>query len=255
MRYSAESDAADRALLPFLRSKGVRKIDVLVVSHADLDHIGGLRSTLKGMQVGQTYTPFDLDAWFEHEGRLLRETSTPPMPKAASPCKYGTGWRSDGIRFDFLWPLGKNSIDIRAGSRERNRYACVLRIQGTHHSIILPGDIGADEERTLVERGLGQTDIVLAAHHGSRHSSAQDFVVAANAEVVIAQAGRWNRYGHPAESVRRRWERHGAQFLDTSVDGAILARSRNAVLTVETERERRARYWSIPSCVPCEDGR
>src|SRR5690606_28606976 len=139
----------------------------------------------------------------------------------ASPCKYGTGWRTDGIRFDFLWPLGKNSIDIRAGTRERNRQACVLRIQGANHSIILPGDIGVDEERTLVDRGLGHTDLVVAAHHGSRHSSAEEFVAASEANYVIAQAGRWNRYGHRAEIVRRRWETYGAQFLDTSIDGAI----------------------------------
>src|SRR5690606_28330315 len=100
---------------------------------------------------------------------------------------------------------------------------------------------------------LGHTDLVVAAHHGSRHSSAEEFVAASEANYVIAQAGRWNRYGHPAEIVRRRWETYGAQFLDTSIDGAIFARSRNAVLTVETERERRPRYWSTPSCVPCAD--
>lgn len=101
-------------------------------------------------------------------------------------------WETDGVRFSFIWPLGEGNIDLDAGTRERNRNACVLRIEGAHHSIILPGDIGADEERSLVRRGLERTDVVLAAHHGSRYSSAQEFIDATRAQHAIAQAARWN---------------------------------------------------------------
>src|SRR5690606_417794 len=254
-RYSADSDATARAVLPFLRAKGVRDIDVLVVSHADLDHVGGLRSMLDGMAVEQAYASFDLPAWLVREGRLLGGRDMPPLPRATSQCRYGVGWRIDGVRFDFLWPLGARSIDLRAGTRERNRNACVLRISGATHSILLPGDIGADEEEALVDRGLGKVDVVVAAHHGSRHSSGPQFVAAVEAQHVIAQAGRWNRYGHPAPTVRDRWEAEGAVFRDTAAHGAILARSRNGVLEVVGERERHPQYWSTSSCTECSDAR
>lgn len=244
VRHSPDADAAQRALLPFLRAKGIRSIDVLVVSHSDLDHVGGLRSVLEAVPVEQAYASFDLSAWLAREGRLLGGRESPPMPNAQGPCVYGAAWRVDEVNFEFLWPLGARSIDLNAGTRERNRNACVLRVRGRHHSIILPGDIGADEEKALVSRGLGKADVVLAAHHGSRHSSAGAFVAAVQAGHAIAQAGRWNRYGHPAAAIRRRWQAHGAEFWDTSRHGAVVAESRGGVLVVRAERERRRRYWS-----------
>ena len=245
LRYSPDTDAAQRTLLPFLRAYGIRGIDVLVVSHADLDHVGGLRSVLEAVPVGQSYASFDLPAWVRRESRLLGRSGSPPMPMALSPCVYGALWRVDDVSFEFLWPPGEGSIDLTAGTRERNRNACVLRVRGRHHSVILPGDIGADEEKALVERGLDASDVVIAAHHGSRHSSAVPFVRAAQAEHVIAQAGRWNRYGHPAEVIRRRWQAEGAAFWDTSRHGAILAESKNGVLAVSAERQRNSRYWAV----------
>jgi len=255
VRYSPDSDAAQRSLLPFLRAKGIRRIDVLVVSHGDLDHVGGLRSLLEALPVEQAYAPFDISGWLAREAQLLGGRELPPLPAVSSPCGHGTSWRADGIGFQFLWPLGSGSIDIHAGTRERNRQSCVLQVKGGHHSIVLPGDIGIEEESALVERGLGQADVVLAAHHGSRHSSAPAFVSALEAQHAIAQAGRWNRYGHPAAMIRRRWQAHGAEFWDTGRQGAILARSLGGVLTVHAERERRPRYWSAPSCTDCKDAR
>src|SRR5690606_11086792 len=105
-------------------------------------------------------------------------------------------------------------------------------------------DIGADEEKAVVSRGLGKADVVLAAHHGSRHSSAGAFVAAVQAGHAIAHAGRWNGCGHPAAAIRRRWQAHGAEFWDTSRHGAVVAESRGGVLVVRAERERRRRYWS-----------
>lgn len=246
VRYSPDADAAQRSLLPFLRAKGIRKIDVLIVSHADLDHVGGLRSVLETLPVEQSYAPFDLSAWLKRETRLLGRRDQPLLPYALTACRHGTTWRVDGVSFEFLWPLGAGNIDLQAGTRERNSQACVLRIRGEHHSVLLPGDIGVAEEDALVSRGLSETDIVLAAHHGSRFSSGQTFVTALKAQHVIAQAGRWNRYGHPASAVRRRWQSAGADFWDTGVDGAILAYSKKGRLHVMAERERQPRYWSDP---------
>lgn len=247
VRYSPDADAAQRILLPFLKARGMGKVDALVVSHSDLDHVGGLRSVLETLAVEQIYTPFDLESWLAHEARLLGTRDLPPMPRVASPCRHGVSWQVDGVRFQFLWPLGGGNIDIDAGSRERNSQSCVLRVRGKHHSVLLPGDITAAEEESLVGRGLGSADVVLAAHHGSKYSSARNFVSALQAQHAIAQAGRWNRYGHPASVIRRRWQAQGADFWETGRDGAVVVRSVGGELTVDAEREVRARYWAAPS--------
>jgi len=259
-RYSADADAAQRAILPFLRSQGIRHVDVLVVSHGDMDHVGGLRSLLEGVPVEQAYAPFDIPAWLERESRVMasRGSAVParsdrsrdssvlpfPLPRTHDSCVYGSGWQADRVRFDFLWPLEAGHIDLSSGSRDRNRLSCVLRIKGAHHSVLLPGDIGAGEEAALVARGLGHADVVLAAHHGSRYSSSRELVAVSRAQHAIAQAARWNRYGHPAAPVRRRWQASGAAFWETGRHGALVARSQGGVLTVQAERDRRPRYWS-----------
>lgn len=244
VRYSPDADAAQRNLLPFLKAKGLQHIDVLVISHADLDHVGGLRSVLEAVPVQQSFANFDVHAWLKKEARLLGVRELPPLPRTMSECGHGLTWKVDGVRFEFIWPLGEGNIDLDAGTRERNRNACVLRIQGGAHSVLLPGDIGADEETSLVARGLPPTDIVLAAHHGSRFSSGQGFVEAVRAEHAIAQAGRWNRYGHPASQIERRWLSSGASFWNTGLDGAVIAYSRKGKLVVAAERELRPRYWA-----------
>lgn len=249
-RYAIDADAVQRVVLPYLRSQGVRRVDVLVVSHGDMDHVGGLRSLLEGLPVEQAYSSFPIEPWLQRESRVMAERQEDPiedgytLPHARVPCAYGATWRSDEVAFQFLWPLEDHHIDLQAGSRERNRRSCVLRIIGAHHSIILPGDIGAEEEASLVARGLGESDVVLAAHHGSRHSSGREFVVALQARHVIAQAARWNRYGHPAEAVRSRWRADGAEFWETGLHGAVSVRSAAGTLSIETRRQEKPRYWS-----------
>lgn len=265
-RYSPDADAAQRVVVPFLRSRGLHRVDMLVVSHGDMDHVGGTRSLLDALPVQQAYASFDLEAWLVHETRTLVQRapavgrqqltdagssgpgtsviSQPPLPRAVNACAYSDLGVADGVKFQFLWPLESGHLDLRAGSRDRNRRSCVLRVQGAHHAVLLPGDIGADEEHALVERGLYGADVVLAAHHGSRHSSAQAFVTTLQAQHAVAQAARWNRYGHPAAAVRRRWQAHGASFWETGRHGAVTVRSQGGELSVHAERLRRPRYWS-----------
>src|SRR5690606_24427127 len=110
-------------------------------------------------------------------------------------------------------------------------------------SALLPGDISAAQERTLVDRGLGAIDVIVAAHHGSKTSSSVAFVNEVGAQHVIAQVGTWNRYGHPAQAVELRWKRSGATFWRTDLHGAISLQSRIKELRAESERSSSPRYW------------
>lgn len=247
VRYSPDSDAAARIVLPLLRAKGVKALDVLVVSHADIDHAGGLRSILAARAVGQSYSSFDVVAYSRREAALLgAPEDLPPMPQALSRCHHGAAWTVDGVAFEFVWPL-EPSAPPGAGdaSRQRNAQSCVLRLRGAHHSALLTGDIAVPQENELVRRGLGPVDVVAAAHHGSRSSSGDAFVAHVAASHVIAQAGRWNRYGHPHPAVQRRWQRAGAQFWRTDLHGAVTVRSRIDGLHVEAHRQARRRHWSV----------
>jgi competence protein ComEC len=243
LRRSAVSDDGGRVIWPFLRSLGIKRLDVLVVSHEDIDHAGGARSLLRSLPVEQSYSAFNLQHYLERESRLLGEADPVPAPRAMTPCEYGRTWDVDGVSFAFLWPLASDGAPRRRDSKQRNDQACVLRIQGWFHSALLPADIGKGPESRLVERGLGAVDVVVAAHHGSRYSSGPGFVGAVQAGHVIAQVGLWNRYGHPGASVEQRWRDSGAVFWRTDLHGAIEVRSRANGLFAEAVRRRDRRYW------------
>ncbi|MEO6986481.1 MAG: DNA internalization-related competence protein ComEC/Rec2 [Paralcaligenes sp.] len=245
LRSSPASDEGARTIWPFLQSIGVRKLDVLVVSHADIDHAGGASSLLEAVQVEQSYSSFDLVNHLRREARLLgRPQSLPVLPRAVSECIAGQAWAIDGVDFQFLWPSPLPKSGRSGKAAKPNDRACVLLVRGRDHSLLLTSDIGVVQEMSLLRRGLGQVDVVLAAHHGSRYSSSLDFVQTVQAGHVLAQAGLWNRYGHPGPGVVQRWEQAGAKFWRTDQHGAISVRSRPNGLQVHGAREYDRRYWA-----------
>jgi competence protein ComEC len=244
LRTGPDSDEGARTVWPFMQAQGIKKLDVIVVSHADIDHAGGMRSLLSSVRVEQSYSSFDLPAYLRREaGMLGKRGDLPVLPRAISACQSGTAWRIDGVSFEFLWPMARGAAGAFAQRRERNGQACVLLVRGLYHSALLTSDIGAAQEAALLERGLTAVDVVIAAHHGSEHSSSPGFVQAVHARHAIAQAGKWNRYGHPSPSTQQRWEQAGARFWRTDNHGAVSVRSRAGGLAVESIRQSDRHYW------------
>jgi len=238
------TDAGERVLVPYLRARGIRRIDRLVVSHADLDHAGGLRAVLKSVPVDTAYASFDVAQQVVREdaanaqGSLSEPT---PLPTNMAPCLAGEAWDQDGVRFRFIHPrpLGESSRKPR--KVDGNAESCVLVIEGAHHKAVLPGDIGVAQERQLLD--VGQVDVVLAGHHGSATSSSRAWTEALRPSHVIVQAGYLNRFRHPANVVVNRWRQVGAQVARTDRDGAITVMSSVAGLVAVGERSMARRYW------------
>lgn len=235
-RHRNGTDSGQRVVWPYLRASGVRRIDTLVLSHADLDHAGGTDSVLRMLPVDTAYAPFDLPSRLVRDARA-REQDLAPMPTSFQRCRAGQGWQMDGVNFDFIHPL-----DDTARPRRSNEGGCVLLIRGQHHSALLPGDIGVAQENRLLD-ALGPVDLVLAGHHGSATSSGSLLVETVQAAHVIIQVGYLNRFRHPSPAVERRWKRAGATLWRTDRQGAIMAESTALGLAVQSQREARPRYW------------
>ena len=248
-RHYGGNDAGERVVAPFLQARGIRELDVMVLSHADQDHVGGTRSVLAAVPVRRSYASFDLPAFVRRDARMWPDQSAvlsavpsakpPILPDEMLRCERDTEWVADGVVFTFLHPAQGGSDSVQ----DRNADSCVLRVQGTSHSLLLTGDIGVAQERELAARGLPPTDVVLAAHHGSASSSGRDWVNAVQAAHVIAQAGHLNRFRHPASAVQLRWMRANAMFWRSDRDGAVMAESIGGVLRVWAQRDAGQRYW------------
>lgn len=245
LRYHAQADDGGRVIVPFLRYRGWRALDTLVLSHADLDHVGGLRSVLVDIPVRHALASFELADWLANEAEKLGDVAQPvALPRTSTWCRKGQRWEVDGVVFEMLWPQDSVALPAaRQTSKMRNSGSCVLSIRGRYHALLLPGDINAAQERILVEQGLGRHDAVVAAHHGSRGSSTHEFAQATSASHVIMQAGAWSPYGHPHPDAIARWKRVGSEVWRSDHHGAVTLCSCAPQLEVTGQRQVRARYW------------
>ena len=224
-RYSLESDAGHRVLVPLLRALGER-VDMLVLSHRDSDHTGGARAVL-AMHRGAT-----LLSSIE-EGHELQGART------AMRCQAGQRWTWDGVDFSVLHPL---PADYAAPAKP-NALSCVLRVQAGDASALLAGDIEAPQEQVLLARGPDlAADVLLVPHHGSRTSSSPAFVQAVRPRWALVQAGYRNRFGHPVAEVMARYPSVGAQVVDSPHCGAMHWHTARPDV-VQCERQDAARYW------------
>jgi competence protein ComEC len=226
--YGPRADAGGRVLLPYLGAIGVTRLDKLVISHGDSDHIGGAATLMEGVAVVR-----------------LVKTPVEAHPDLAAHavevgyCAAGTGWEWDGVRFEWLHPGADPPY------RRINDHACVLRISGEGGALLLTSDIEAVAERSLLgrNRSLLAADVVTAPHHGSRTSSTQAFVAAVGATHVIHPVGNMNQYRHPHPAVWARWDAAGARNWRTDGQGAITVDMGLDGPEVSAQRERVRRYW------------
>ena len=216
-RYGSGADAGSRTVIPYLVSRGKRTLDLIMVSHGDADHSGGLDS---------------LRAAYP-DARILAGGGD-RQPAATGSCMRGQRWRWDGVDFQVLHPDGP--------SWQGNDASCVLLIRTAASSALLAGDIQAPAENYLLDT-LGQTDVVLVTHHGSASSSTEAWVSVLCARLAVVSSGYRNRWGFPKAEVVGRWRAAGAEVLDTGHSGAIslVLPATGGLLQV-----RRARADSLP---------
>jgi competence protein ComEC len=184
-RFGA-GDVGRSHILPVLRSTGPHDLDLLLLSHTDLDHAGG-------MAFFRSY--FD---------------AVPVI--GPDSCAHGHSWRWDGVRFTTLQAVGLTTDNDRS---------CTLLLETERHAAYLSGDISALAEHTLLSHLPTNVTFLLAPHHGSASSSSMPFVRHVAPEVVAYSAGRNNHYGHPHPRVVRRYAWEETRQLNTAVHGAI----------------------------------
>jgi competence protein ComEC len=225
--FSADADSGNRIIAPYLRALGVRRLDVMVISHADKDHEGGAASVLAALPVALLKTSLP----FEHE-----LSAQPVMHEL---CRDGDAWNWDGVAFEMLHPTAE------ALSRKTNDLSCVLRITAGGMAMLLTSDIEAVSEQALLGRHpAGLTAAVMTVpHHGSKTSSTPGFIAAVAARDVIFPVGYRNRFGHPKEEIVARYLESGARLHRTDADGAVGVSLAAAGNGFRHERAERRRYW------------
>ena len=270
--YTPESDAGSRVLVPLLRARGERQVDLLVLSHRDTDHVGGAASLLAAWPV-----------------RALGSSLAPDHPLRAHAvphwrCDAGQRWSWDGVDFEVLHPGADDHERAAGGATKSNALSCVLRVgppaagraEGSAGApagagaggdagaapgadrgpaavqaragagvLLLTGDIEAAQEAALVARhgDALASEVLLVPHHGSRTSSSAAFLDAVAPRVAVVQAAYRSRFGHPAPEVLARYAARGIEVVRSDRCGAWTRPPQDPGFC---QREVARRYWHHP---------
>jgi len=219
--YSAESDAGQRVVVPYLRALGIDRVDMLMVTHRDSDHAGGTASVQAALTVGELRSSIGLSG--------------------SQPCLAGQQWAWDGVDFAVLHPT---AADYAADGKS-NHLSCVLRVRAGGRTALLTSDIETRDEAALLARGSKElaAEVLLVPHHGSRTSSSPEFLAAVGAAEAVIPVGYRNRFGHPKEDVVDRHRRQGSRLWRTDRDGALRVRLAERGVQVTAWRGEHRRYW------------
>lgn len=198
----------------FLWARGLDRVDYLLATHADADHIDGLNDVARNFKVRGAIvarTPANDPEYFRF-ATTMREAGIPVE-------KIGAGdvLRVGNLSAQVLWPPNR---DEKAASR--NNDSIVLLLRFGEKGFLLTGDIEKEGEAAVMKEGIALgSDVVKVAHHGSKTSSTAAFVSSTRPSLAIISVGRHSVFGHPSKEVVERWQAGGAQVMTTGERGTI----------------------------------
>lgn len=201
-RFRNGSTVADTVIIPWLQYYGIRKLDYLVISHGDSDHIGGMDSLVTTLEIGQIHTSVE---------SLLSTGKSNPV----SDCETIDKFSFDGVRAEYL----SGSLDYLTA----NDRSCVLKLSGVGGSILFSGDIEKQAEGDLVEiyRERIKSDVLVVPHHGSKTSSRPIFLEAVQPSEAAISSGFLNSYRHPAADIVDRYNSRDIEVGNTALSGTL----------------------------------
>lgn len=213
-KYPSGFNMADAVVAPYWRHKGLRDLDMLMLSHGDNDHAGAYNDLLRQV------TP-----------SVILSGEPDRTSDQHQPCYRDQQWQWDGVTFRVLSP-DKNS------AAKGNNASCVLLIESPHGRALLLGDAERTVEKRLAPElsRVAPIDIVIAGHHGSASSSSTELIEAVNAKEAWFSAGYLNRYQFPKKDVLARWELAKVRRYRTDLEGTLQ-------YTFEARPSQTSTYW------------
>ncbi|MFZ3588223.1 DNA internalization-related competence protein ComEC/Rec2 [Bacillus sp. DJP31] len=198
-------------IIPYLKSKGIRKIDKLILTHPDMDHMGEAPYILGHMKISEILIgEYNEPNEMEEELISLAKEEQVEVKRV----KSGDSWSVSGIPFKLVAPFQVFS--------NKNDGSIVLATILGGESWLFTGDIEVDAEEALIARYPNlQAGILKVAHHGSKTSTTESFLKVTQPKVALISAGYENRFGHPHEEILTRLHQQKVKILRTDQQGAI----------------------------------
>lgn len=211
-------------ILPFLKANGIRKLDVWIVTHADQDHISGMIEVLESGYPVEMLLVSEHIVQDENSEALVQMAKTYGLEVVVA--KNEDVIRGEDYQMCFFTP--------ESTEKDRNQASLVTMLEYQDCSFLFTGDIGEEQETWLLEQSyISHTDILKAAHHGSKYSNSDVFLQKLKPELVIVSAGENNLYGHPHQDALNRMEAVGSQVFVTMDTGEVIVGEKRGKLFLQ----------------------
>lgn len=226
-----------KAIKSRLNTLGVKKLDFLLVTHQDYDHIGSAEQILKDYDVEVFY-----DNGVEHTSATYEKLMQYVLDNDINYTQIREGdiikspW--ENVTIDVLSP--PQDLIYTGKSPDINENSIILKITYGKVSYLLTGDAGRKAEKYILSEYYSSeinSDILKAGHHGSRESSTSDFLNAVSPDIIVISAGNGNDYGHPHTAALKRFVKYTDKIYRTDLDGDILAATDGTRIAVSSCRK------------------
>ncbi len=225
------SMVGDRVTAKYLRSLGVNRIDLAILSHPHADHVSGYASLLRRIPAINVLDIGHPDGSLFYDA-FLREVKR-------SKAKYRIGSAGDrvtlkdGVQLIILHPArGKEYANL-------NEASMVVKVTYKHASFLLTGDATMESESEILGRSASvRAQVLQVGHQGSAAASSEQWLARVKPKVAVVSCGRGNRYGHPSPKTLARLEEVDARVYRTDLDGAVTISTDGEKLRVRTYRKR-----------------
>ena len=211
------SNPGEDAVSPYLWSRGFQKIDVVALTHAHHDHLGGLPAIFENFRVGTLWIGREVAL---NQQKQLEALAISKGTRVVHEIR-GEHLDWDGAQLDFLWP---RIVADEVAPSAKNDDSLVFRVRYGERSFLLPGDAEKAAERAILSENdveMLQADVLKIGHHGSKNSTMPDFLDAVHPRLAVISAGAENPYGHPSPVLLERLQQAGVPALRTDQYGAI----------------------------------
>lgn len=199
-------------MVAYLKKLGISKVDILIGTHPDADHIGGIDAVIDSFDIGKIYMPNA-----QRDTQTFESVLQSIQYKGLKVTTAKAGIELDldpTVQIKMISPIGTDS--------DENEMSAVVRLQIGEQSFLLTGDAGVSTEEKWLQAGENlQSTVLLTGHHGSEHSTSEAFVKAVQPKHAVIQVGK-NNYGHPTSEVLDRLDNHKVNIYRNDTDGTIV---------------------------------
>jgi competence protein ComEC len=221
-------DVGDRVVAPLLRRAGIHRLDTLVLTHGDADHIGGAAGVIGEFRPHDVWEGIPVPPF--EPLRALRDGATEHR------ARWVNVQAADLVTIDGVELIVRHP-GLADWERQdvRNDDSIVIELRWGDVSIVLAGDIGRDVEAAIARRFQpARLRVLKVPHHGSLTSSSAEFIAALEPRIAVVSAGRSNPFGHPAPAVLQRYREAGTEIFRTDKDGAVVVETDGRTINLQT---------------------